>query len=318
MDILRQPPFPITLSYADLPDNTELLIEIYNDHAELIVSDTVISTVYGELNYTVPKYFEKYDGTYSLYIYTTDADGVAEETVLIDNVYIYRPYVNPASLSPDELDIEENSLLERTARQIIDTITGGFYYESKSEEVSGLGADVLPLRKRANKVNAVYENNIKVYDRIEPIDGQYEYVLTPDSTALTISVVGEYNRSESKAVRLPVAASDSFMLYGDNYDQVLSLTEINGVPLFPKAWDYIVSGEWGWPVVPQDIKDATRILMDDIKSGRLSYINKYITEYQTDQFRIKYSDMALTGSGNLIVDRILERYAAPIYRLGVI
>ena len=318
MDILRQTPFPLTASYSGLLADTDYLVEIYDDHTSLIVSETITSSSSGVINYTIPNYFEKYDGTYSLYIYTMDIDGVADETVVIDNLYIYRPYVDPRTLSDDECDVEEYTVLERTARHIIDTIVGGFYYESKSEEASGLGADVLPLRKRANKINAVYENNVKIYDRIDPIEGQYVYVITPDSTALTIEVAGEYNRAQYKTVRLPIGASDSFMLYGDNYDQVLSLTEINGAPLFPKDWDYIVSGEWGWPVVPQDIKDATKLLIDDIKCGRLSYISKYITEYQTDQFKIKYSDMSLTGSGNLIVDRILERYFTPIYRLGVI
>jgi len=317
MDILRQTPFPLTASYTGLTADTEYILEIYNDHTELIVSEKVTSSPSGAINYTIPNYFEKYDGTYSLYIYTI-VDSIADETVVIDNLYIYRPYVDPRTLSDDDCDFEEYALLERTARHIIDTIVGGFYYESKSEEASGLGADVLPLRKRANKINAVYENNVKVYDRIKPLDSQYVYVTTPDNTAMTIQVIGEYNRAQSKVVRLPVGASDSFMLYGDNYDQVLSLTEINGAPLFPKGWDYIVSGEWGWPVVPQDIKDATTLLIDDIKCGRLSYIDKYITEYQTDQFRVKYSDISLRGSGNLTVDRILERYITPIYRLGVI
>jgi hypothetical protein len=318
MNILRQPPFPIQLPYEDLTADETYILEIYNDHSELIVSEQVTASDLGMVSYTLPRYFEKYDGTYSLYIYSMDIDEVADETVVIDNLYIYRPYVNPITLSDDECDIEEYAVLERTARHIIDTIVGGFYYESKSEEAIGLGTDVLPLRKRANKINAVYQNNVKVYDKNDPVDGQYSYIITPDSTALTIQIVGEYNRAQSKTVRMPVGASDSFMLYGDNYDQVLSLTEINGAPLFPKDWDYIVSGEWGWPVVPQDIKDATRLLIDDIKCGRLSYISKYITEYQTDQFKIKYSDMSLTGSGNLAVDRILERYSTPIYRLGVI
>ena len=318
MDILRQPPFPIEVSYEDLTANETYILEIYNDHSELILSEQVTASSLGAISYNLPTYFEKYDGTYSLYVYTMDVDEVADQTVVIDSLYIYRPYINPETLSDDQCDVEEYTVLERTARHIIDTIVGGFYYESKSEEANGLGADVLPLRKRANQINAVYENNVKVYDRINPIDGQYLYAITPDSTALTIQVVGEYNRAQSKTVRIPLAASDSFMLYGDNYDQVLSLTEINGAPLFPKDWDYIISGEWGWPVVPQDIKDATRLLVDDIKCGRLSYISKYITEYQTDQFKIKYSDMSLTGSGNLVVDRILERYSTPMYRLGVI
>ena len=171
---------------------------------------------------------------------------------------------------------------------------------------------------QTNRINQVYENNVKVYDRITPISGQYTYVLTPDKTGLTIQVSDSYNRAQSKPTHLPIAASDSFMLYGDNYDQVTMLTEIKGASMFPKDWDYIVYGEFGWPVVPQDIKDATNMLIEDIKCGKLSYVTKYISEYETDQFRVKYNDLALKGSGNLLVDRILQNYSIPIYRIGVL
>lgn len=318
MDILRQTPFPLEVSYDGLDANTEYALEIYDDHTFLQLSVTVTSDGSGTVTYELPTVFEKYDETYSLYIYTLDINDEPDETVVIDNLYIYRPYVDPLSLADLECDQEEYIELERTARQIIDTLVGGFYYRKGEVETVGLGADYLPLPKRANKINAVYENNVKVYDRIDPIDGQYEYVLSPDKTSMTISINGNYNRQQSKPPHLPVGASDSFMLYGDDYDQVLSLTEIKGPALFPKDWDYTVYGEWGWPVVPQDIKDATKMLINDISCGKLDYVNRYVTEYETDQFRVKYSDLSLKGTGNLLVDKILENYSIPIYRLGVI
>lgn len=318
MNILRQTPFPLEVSYSGLTPDTEYSLEIYNDHTGLEVSVTVTSDGTGVVSYELPTIFEKYDETYSLYIYALDIDSEPTDTVVIDNLYIYRPYVDPLSLVDIDCDEEEYTNLERTARQIIDTMVGGFYYTKGEIETTGLGSDYLPLYKRANKINAVYQNNVKIYDRISPIDGQYTYVLTPDKTAMTIYVDGEYNRLQSKQVRLPVAVSDSFMLYGDDYDAIQSLTEVKGAATFPKDWDYTVYGEWGWPVVPQDIKDATKMLINDMKCGKLSYVQKYVTEYQTDQFKVKYSDLSLKGTGNLLVDKILENYSIPIYRIGVL
>lgn len=318
MNILRQPPFPLSVSYDGLDPSTEYALEIYDDHTNLELSVTITTDASGVVEYDLPSNFEKFDETYSLYIYTLDANDEPDETVIIDNLYIYRPYVNPLTLADLDCDEEEYINLERAARQIIDTLVGGFYYTKGEIETSGLGADYLPLSKRANKINSVYENNVKVYDRITPISGQYTYVITPDKTAMTIDVGYAYNREQSKPVNIPIAPSDSFMLYNDDYDAVLSLTEIKGPSMFPKDWDYIVYGEWGWAVVPQDIKDATKMLINDLKCGKLSYIQKYVTEYQTDQFRVKYSDLSLKGTGNLLVDKILENYSIPIYRLGVL
>jgi hypothetical protein len=320
MNIFRQPPFPLEIFYEELDSNTDYLLEIYDDHTFLKISETVTSDVNGEITYELPSYFEKYDESYSIQIYSLDEEDEPDQTVIMDNLYIYRPYLNPLTIGEDLDEIEQQVYveLERSARQIIDSLVGGFYYKQGEIETSGLGTDYLPLFKRTNRINQVYENNVKIYDRLDPVSGQNTYILSPDKTALTVYVEGSYNRQQSKQVRLPIGASDSFMLYGDDYDQILSLTEIKGPSLFPKDWNYTVYGDFGWPVVPQDIKDATMLLMNDIKGGKLDYINKYISEYQTDQFKLKYSDLSLKGSGNLLVDKILENYSIPIYRLGVI
>ena len=319
MNILRQLPFPFTVSYPDLDVSEDYILEIYDDHTGLIISEEVTSDGSGVVEFVLPTAFEKFDGTYSLYIYTI-LDEEADETVAIDTLYIYRPYTNPLLLSDDPCDEEKYTNLERTARQIIDTMVGGFYYEVKTVETSGLGADFLPLPRRANKINQLWQNSVKIYDRVDPITAQDTYVLAPDKTAITMETTGTeaYNRLQSKSVNIPIAASDSFMLYGDNYDQEASLTQTRGASIFPKDWDYTVYGEFGWPVVPQDIKDATKMLIQDIECGNLSYVKKYITEYETDQFRVKYSDLSLKGSGNLLVDRILQRYSIPFYRIGVL
>lgn len=320
MNILRQPPFPLEISYDGLDPSTDYILEIYDDHNALVQSEILETSASGVLSYSLPQNFQEFDETYSLSVYTLDLNDEPDEAVIIDSLYIYRPYINPLTLAEIGCDDEEYILLERTARQIIDTLVGGFYYYRTQVETVGLGADYLPLSRRANKINQIYENNVKIYDRINPISGQHTYILSPDKTAVTLEITDtqSYNRMQSRPVRMPIAASDSIMLYGDDYDAVLSLTEIKGPSLFPKDYDYTVYGEWGWSVVPQDIKDATRMLINDLKCGKLSYIQKYVTEYETDQFKVKYSESSLKGTGNLLVDKILENYSIPIYRLGVL
>lgn len=321
MNILRQLPFPLEISYSDLAVSTDFILEIYDDHSGLIITETVTSNGSGVVDFVLPTGFEKFDGAYSVYLYTI-VDDLADETVVIDTLYIYRPYINPLTLTDDECDQEEYINLERTARQIIDTLVGGFYYTVETVETSGLGADFIPLPKRANKINQVWENNSPVYNRLAPISGQDTYVITPDKTAMTVQASGIYNRLQSKSVEIPLAPSDSFTLYSDNYDQQIASKrfpmETGTISLFPKNWDYVVFGEFGWPVVPQDIKDAAKMLIDDIQGGKLLYVNKYISEYQTDQFRVKYNDLSLKGSGNLLVDKILQKYSIPIYGTRVL
>lgn len=319
MIILRQPPFPLEVSYSGLDPDTNYLMEIYDNKSRLIESIDVISDGTGVVAQELSVLFTRFDDIYSLYIYSLLL-GEPDLPVVIDTLTIKRPYVDPASLAQTEQELVEYTQNERIARAIIDAYIGnGFYYTSSTYEISGLGLDYLPVPDRINRVNYVYRNNQKVYDRFAPEDVVQEtYVVTPDHTAITIQKPGEYNRSQYKPVTLPLAASDSYNLYNDNDDPVAALTRINNLEMFPIDYDYVVTGEFGWPVVPQDIQDATKMLIEDLKCNRINYVSKYITEYRTDQFTIKYDDMALKGTGNLIVDRILDNYKMNFYRLGVI
>lgn len=317
MNILRQAPFPLTISYTDLDVSTDYVIQIHDDHSKMLVSETVTSDSLGTVEYELDSSFSKFDKTYAVYIYSLNGVELGE-VVLIDNLYIYRPYINPLLLGETEEDIEKATNNERLARLIIDSITGGFYYEPKIEETVGLGIDYLPLKNRANRVNYVYENNVLVYDRFDEEAVQQTYYITADHSALAIANEGEFNRSQSYSNAGRLAMSDSWTPYTANDVEPIFLSSRSNGTAFPKGYDYSVYLEVGWPVVPQDIKEATRMLMDDIACGKLSHITKYVREYETDQFKLKYEPMAYAGTGNMIVDGILSKYVSDLPYVGVL
>jgi hypothetical protein len=319
MIILRQTPFPITLEYSGLSASTDYAMHIYDDNSILLYSYDVTSDGDGVVSQELDKYFEKFDDEYAVYVYSLDENDEPQDTVVIDNLSVKRPYVNPYLLgdtSEEDVDAVYN---ERIARSIIDNITGGFYYTYQTVETVGLGGDYLAMPDRINRINYVYKNNVKVYDRfVSASVVQDEYVVTPDNTAITIRQEGLYNRTQSKPVDLPLAASDSFNLYNDSDDPIAALTKVREFDLFPQDYDYTVVGEFGYPVVPLDIQEATKMLINDLQCNKLDYVSKYINEYRTDQFTIKYNELAWRGTGNRIVDQILQKYTTNFYKLGVL
>jgi hypothetical protein len=70
--------------------------------------------------------------------------------------------------------------------------------------------------------------------------------------------------------------------------------------------------------VPYDIQDAITMVIDDIKCGRMEYHKRYILDYSTDQYKIKIDKSALEGTGNILVDRILEKYITNFGTPGVL
>lgn len=338
MEILRVPPFPLNFTQGDFDAETDYVIGILDDHANSLSEIEVTSDEDGIISTQLPSYFSRYDDEYRVEIYvkdgeTGDGDPILGDLIFVDTMTIMRPYVDPNLLAETEEDIEEAKKYEAIARAIINSITGGFLYERKTIETVGLNNDYLALPFRLNKVLSVIENDVIVFDA-ENTDPDWintrQYYVTPDKGAISVVVPGTtgYNRIQSNPPQRPRGASDSFTLYNTNdspnfsdgmtYSTKVFADGAGGSPMFPGGWDYVVEVEAGWPVIPQDIKQATTLIVNDLRCNNIPYINSYIQEYNSDQFTLKFAPGVFTDTGNRIADKILSAYVRPIYRLGVL
>ena len=298
MEILRAQPYSnLTISF-EVPSivtlDSDITITVI-DLADLSVQDTFS---YSAMSGDIIQYplSSKYDTDYQVII-TADLDEV--ETIFDDVFSIVRPYVTPSTLGETASQIAEYTRFEEIARAVIDSvIPEGFYYKKKVLETVGLGADYIPLWMDAKKILAVYENNVLVTDRT--------YEITQDKTAITEKMLDMVNRDEQAPLIMPTAMSD--------------IVDANLPPLrgFPNGYDYKFILESGHPAVPSDIARAATLLIDDIKCGRIDYYQRYITSYNTDQFRLQFDKRMFEGTGNIVVDKILSKYAKSITRLGVL
>ena len=175
-------------------------------------------------------------------------------------------------------------------------ISEGFYYRKRFIETIGLGADYIPVWQRVNKVLKLYENNVLLYDAANPEDYVTSYSLTSDKTAIMENSTGMINRLEGALNVFPASASD---IMDTKYSY-------RG---FPKTFDYKILVTHGYTIIPSNIVKATELLVDDISCGKMDYYQRYITSYNTDQFKVQMAQQALSGTGNLIVDKILSNYA---------
>jgi hypothetical protein len=298
MEILRVSP------YAEVPVNfvipagvtdADITVTI-TDMADLSIStSTFTESSSGEtLEISLPG---KYDSSYRVEI-VKDL-GTSDEQILQDETYeIVRPYIDPSTKATTASDIAAYALNEEIARAIIDSIIPeGFYYKKKVLHFEGSGSDFLPIWDDVKKVLAVYENNKLVEDR--------QYEVSSDKTAIIEKSSDNINRAESSPLVLPAAASDSldpqFVYRG-----------------FGKTWDYLITVEYGYTTVPSDIIRATEMLVHDLECGKLDYYKRFISSYNTDQYRIQFDKGLFEGTGNIIVDKILSKYAKSITKLGVL
>lgn len=133
----------------------------------------------------------------------------------------------------------------------------------------------------------------------------YSYQISLDNSAIFRTEVGSYNRYNSSPAYMFPASSDIdpiFYRYG----------------AFQKGDDFTFVLDSGYKLIPADVEYATKLLIEDLKCGKLDYYKRYVTSYSTDQYRVQFDKSILDGTGNMIVDKILDKYAKTITRPGII
>jgi hypothetical protein len=292
MEVLRVPPYnlSVTLDVSDASTEYEYTIV---DMADLLES-TGEATSNASSKIVIPL-SSKYDTQYKITV-----DG---EDTYVD---VFRPYVNPNTKGTTATEIEKYKENEELARAIIDSVCDvEFYYKKKVLEVTGLGLDYLPIWVDAKKILKVYENNVLLYDADNLEDSVSLFEIIGDGSAITMTYSDAINRDEAARILLPASPTD--------------IAELDySARGFPKGWDYRIILEVGYNKVPLDIAKATDLLVHDIDCGKLDYYKRYIGAYNTDQFRIQFDKAIFDGTGNLLVDKILDKYRKPIEFVGVL
>ena len=307
MEILRVPPYETIAVNFVVPagyNNVDIYARV-TDMADLSVEDLEFldSSTGDDIEIFLPG---RYDNNYRVEIFKI----VSGAEVLIHEEFyeLIRPYVDPNTLGTTASEIAEYKILELVARSMIDTFCPEGFYNKKITVVgTGNGSDYLSLWEKVYRVFKVYENNVLVYDRSNPDLSEYQYAITPDKTAIQRirADVLELNRYESTAQHLPVASGD------------LGYYGYEGIS-FPSGYDYTFVVDHGYLNVPEDVEYATKLLIEDLKCGKLDYYKRYVTSYNTDQFRIQFDKAMLGGTGNFLVDKILDKYVKTIVKPGII
>jgi hypothetical protein len=280
--------------YARVTDMTDLSVR----NLEFLSSDTG-----DNLQISLPG---RYDNNYRVEFFKIVSE--IEVSIYEEFYELIRPYVDPNTLGTTASEIAEYTTLELVARSMIDTfVPEGFYNKKITIVGTGNGSDYFSLWEKVYRVFKVYENNVLVYDRSNPDLYEYQYVITSDKTAIQRVAEGvlDLNRYESTAQNLPVASGD-LGYYG--YDGIA----------FPSGYDYTFVVDHGYLRVPEDVEYAAKLLIEDLKCGKLDYYKRYVTSYNTDQFRIQFDKAMLGGTGNFLVDKILDKYVKTIVKPGVI
>ena len=138
---------------------------------------------------------------------------------------------------------------------------------------------------------------------------EYEYKQLLDNSAIArVEANGEYNRNQSTPLRIPSASGDLGVYAGKR----------NGYVAFPEGYDYTFVLDAGYKTIPPDVERAATILVEELKCGNNDYYTRFVTQYSTDQFDIKFAPQFLEGTGNMLVDKILNNYKGSTFKPSIL
>lgn len=302
MEVLRVPPYPLTTTW-NLPDANYDYIVYVEDLVDHSIEETdITSDSNGVVTYTLPITKVQFDRQFLIRFYDSEHEHIIYES----NLDVVRPYADPNTLGVTASEIADYKKHELIARAIIDSYTQiGFYNHKSILQVQGNGLDYMPVWRDANRVLKVYENNVLIYDIDTPDENVFDYKVTLDNSAIIKVFTGQTDIISTQRPQLPISRGD-YVYDSRNYGT------------FVRGSDYLFVLDEGFRAIPPDVEKAAVMLIDDLKCGKLDYYQKYVTSYNTDQYRIQFDKKMLEGTGNLIVDKILDKYMKSITKVGIL
>ena len=259
---------------------------------------TLVDSDYeGEYEYTLPSSATNVDGVLKV-VWTYVLDGKTNTET--EYVYVVTPYATVDeivaelgySARPEDMNYysyEKIRTAERAARMMINTELGFELGKKTGTTVAyGSGADVLLLGEKILSFDKLVENDNTVIDITNNINiFGFDVEITETSYGLRV-----------------VPANP-----GDDIDEQEEF-DYTGFTKgrFKDGFRYEVTGVLGWNYIPPEIKQCVFLLVNDLLCNESVWRTRYANKVKTGQLSIEMSSLSFHGTGNSIVDSILQKF----------
>lgn len=112
---------------------------------------------------------------------------------------------------------------------------------------------------------------------------------------------------QSKHVYTPSVRAD---FEGWHYNNTYPITApySRALSTFVKHQEYVIDGVWGWEEVPQPVKEAAKLLVNDYACADSMYRDRFLTSMTAADWRIQFHEGAFSNTGNVRANQLLSEY----------
>jgi hypothetical protein len=280
MEILRLPDTTSIQANFNMPSASSQYVMQYED---LITGQTLSASATSNSSKIATFVFDPRYLTYSGNLFANVYD-TSNNLLISTGIDIVKPYCDITSLKTKlQITTAQVNEAEKVARRIIEAEVGSFQFVRKLKEVFGMGIDYLPIDERIVKLYQMSENNEIIY--INGDDSYDSYKISIDKSSIVLDDEIQNKVEYAKVWR-----------------------DRNYAVAFCSGCDYLIDGDFGYQVIPSDVQEACEILIQDLVQGNTRYFSRNIVEFDNQEFKIKFGPGTSSGTGNIIVDKLLTRY----------
>lgn len=281
----------VTVPFSDPATLTNVDIYAYKDGVEVYEFQNV-TPLASELSTTIPMFLNQFDGRIDIYwsiTYTEPANGEIYTVNKMVPVDMVTPVLSPTEILQvwDTASSTEIVKIEKAVRHIIQSYTGqefGHYIGEMSAKSTG--GQVLRLPRRLMNLTSF---NGTVANPAHFLIGDGGYTL-------------RYAR-----FGVPPVKADYDGLHMHTGGVIHNPNNVRWSE-FDNGVTYKISGSWGWNAVPEPVKEAAKLLVNDYACADSQYRDRYLTSMTAADWRIQFNSGAFVRTGNVRADQLLSEF----------
>lgn len=111
-----------------------------------------------------------------------------------------------------------------------------------------------------------------------------------------------------KHVYAPSIRADFDGWHQDPNSGVITAPYSRAYGTFQEHFEYEIDGIWGWESVPEPVKAAAKLLVNDYACGDSLYRDRFLTSMTAADWRIQFHEGAFSNTGNVRANQLLAEF----------
>lgn len=281
----------------DMPVVTGAQVEasIFRDGEEVFTFTTLGATGAapdGFYTATIPLFLCQFDSRLHIHYDVTYLEPADSNTYTVSKSFpvdIVTPILTKAEIKAvwDTATNDEVLTIEKAVRHVVQAYTGQQFGRFIGDQsVRGTGSPVLALPQRLLS--------------IESFGGI-------DANPLHFDIGNDGYTLRYYPLGVPPVKADAYGLHMHVGGVIHNPNNVK-YKNFLTGHTYTVGGHWGWEAVPDPVKEAAKLLINDYACADAQYRDRYLVSMTAADWRIQFYSGAYLRTGNVRADQLLSDY----------